>query len=77
MLIKIGFKQRRKTFLNNIKNFEKEEKKQNKTKDKYIANKEKITIKKIEQIFDKLNLAKNLRAEEINLESYIDITNLL
>lgn len=82
-LIQIGFMQRRKTYLNNIKSFiksnkvennnDKIENKKEETKDKVQYN---ITVEKLEDIFIKLNIPPTIRAEEIILDQYIDIVNL-
>ena len=70
-LIQIGFMQRRKTYLNNIKNFSNSK---NKSKSKEDLS---ITTEKIEKIFIKLNIPITIRAEEITLDQYIEITNLV
>ena len=70
-LIQIGFMQRRKTYLNNIKNFSNSK---NKSKSKEDLS---ITTEKIEKIFIKLNIPFIIRAEEITLDQYIEITNLI
>lgn len=62
-LIKIGFMKRRKTFLNNMKSFEKS---QNITDESL----------ELEKIFVKLGISKTVRAEEIDLDTYIDIVNM-
>ena len=72
-LIQIGFMQRRKTYLNNIKNFS-NSKNQIKIKSKDDLS---ITTEKIEKIFIKLNIPFIIRAEEITLDQYIEITNLI
>lgn len=61
-LIKIGFMQRRKTYLNNIKNYVKEFNK---------------TLEDFKNVFIKLGINLNVRAEEITLDQYIDIVNIL
>lgn len=63
-LIQIGFMQRRKTYLNNIKSYEKNK-----------VNPD-ITLKEIEKIFLKLDISPTIRAEEIPLAKYIEIANL-
>lgn len=88
-LIQIGFMQRRKTYLNNIKSYINNNKSSKKyiNKQKEIAYSKKnikdevqfqynITIEKMNDIFTKLNIPYTARAEEITLDQYIDIVNL-
>lgn len=74
-LIQSGFKQRRKTLLNNIKSFENEYNK-NKKEDSN-KNLSKINSNNIEKALKTLDLKLNIRAEEIDLDQYIEIINLL
>lgn len=66
-LIRIGFMQRRKTYLNNIKSYISKNK----------ENKSKINTENISRILKENDLSLNIRAEEINLDQYIDIANRL
>ena len=66
-LIKIGFMQRRKTYLNNFKSYSKLQ-----NKDEF-----KISVDDINKIFIKLGIDLNVRAEQITLDQYIDIVNMI
>lgn len=66
-LIKIGFIQRRKTYINNFKSYTKNSKNNNID----------ITVDDIKKVFLKLGIKLEIRAEELSLDQYIDITNLI
>ncbi len=74
-LIQSGFKQRRKTLLNNIKSFENEYNRSK--KEDANTNLSKINSNNIEKALRSLDLKLNIRAEEIDLDQYIKIINLL